>query len=351
MPPIIDLDEAIPNLGQPGERIRDRSAKKAGQPDLTLDGGASINPEVLRNLRDSTLGLKIEDRDAYFRILKLASLMSFGEMQDLAIEYRKARIAAHDSKAATDRKFSPFVDLFLNPDAYRGKPVVLRGTLRKLIRYEPGPNEEGITAVYEGWLYAADSQNNPAVVVFTEKPQGMPLGGDLVEEVVIAGYFFKMYGYEAQDQPRKAPMILAGQIEWIAPIQKQSLHIPVWVYGIAGLVALWIVVGTWTFRADKRRLPDGIRVPRTMLTDIDPGQFHSASLAAIDIPSKAAFLSSDELSQRVAPPGLPARGVIEQEPAIKTAPPALASRSQIDQPKGADGFPDNPQFPPEDESI
>lgn len=345
--PGIQFEDPVPSLGRPVESIRDLPAKKAGQFDITLDGGASINPAVLKDVRDSTLGLKVEDREAYFRILKLASLMSFPQLQELAIEYRKARIAAHDSKAATEKKFSPFVDLFLHPEVYRGKPVVLRGTLRKLVKYDPGPNDEGLTTVYEGWLYSADSQNNPTVVVFTQKPEGMPLGGDLVEEVVVAGYFFKMYGYEAQDQPRKAPMLLAGEIEWIPPIQKTTLIIPVWAYGIAGLVAVWIMLGLWTFRSEKRRLPEKLRVPGNIDQTLTPHE----QLLNIAIPPSASSLELKNGHSPMTPsiPGnsstLPTSGLAGQGEGSRSSKEVTPHRRQ----DTALGFPENPRLPEDDE--
>lgn len=192
-----------------------RTADDAPPAPISIDGGASINPEVLTKVQDNQLGLQFEDRSAYFRILSLAKQLPLAHQQEFARQFRdqrRAEVPKYQKRPAGD--FPAFIDMFLNPDLYRGRPVTLKGYLRRLVKFSPGPNDNKIGEVYEGWLYTADSQNNPAVVVFQRKPEGLPIGGNLVEEVEVTGYFFKMYGYEAQDTTRKAPMILAGEVQW-----------------------------------------------------------------------------------------------------------------------------------------
>lgn len=225
-----------------------RTADDAPPAPISIDGGASINPEVLAKVQDNQLGLQFEDRSAYFRILSLAKQLPLAHQQEFARQFReqrRAEVPKYQKRPAGD--FPAFIDVFLNPDLYRGRPVTLKGYLRRLVKFNPGPNDNKIGEVYEGWLYTADSQNNPAVVVFQRKPEGLPIGGNLVEEVEVTGYFFKMYGYEAQDTTRKAPMILAGEVQWIPAKTShafQPLPNRIYIYLTVG-IALAVGVFWW----------------------------------------------------------------------------------------------------------
>lgn len=195
-------------------RAQDRAPNEARVP-LSEDGGATIHPAIIARVVDNTLGLTSDDREAYFKMLKLARMVEPDDLRLFAQEFRKDR--HHASPKYRQRpieKFPVFVDLFQHPEAYRGHPVTLHGYFRRLVTYDAGKNAQGIETLYEGWLYPDGGQSNPAVVIFTEKPDGLAIGGDITEEVSVTGYFLKMYGYQAQDTARKAPLILARGVRW-----------------------------------------------------------------------------------------------------------------------------------------
>lgn len=182
---------------------------------ISMDGGASVNPEVLTNILDNTVGLTPDDREAYFRILKLTEKLGDAEVRALAEEFREERrTASLHSRRRSAEKLPLFVDMFQHPEQCRGRPVTLQGRLRRLVSFEAGNNEQGFEELYEGWLYPNEGQSHPAVVIFTKKPKGLPLGGDITEEVSVSGYFLKMYGYEAHETARKAPLLLAETVRW-----------------------------------------------------------------------------------------------------------------------------------------
>lgn len=196
-------------------RAPDEAKEETRRLPISLDGGASINPEILRRVQDDTIGLTDDDREAYFRILKLTQKIDPIELRTLAREFREDRHAASPLyRRRPLQKFPTFVDLFQHPEQYRGRPVSLHGKFRRLISYSAGKNDAGFDQLYEGWFFADDSQGNPAVVIFTEKPDGLPLGGDIEEEISVTGYFLKMYGYPAHDTTRRAPLILARTVAW-----------------------------------------------------------------------------------------------------------------------------------------
>ena len=110
--------------------------------------------------------------------------------------------------------------------------------------------------LYEAWVYTADSQGNPAVIVASAAPEDIPLGEDLQVLVRATGYFFKIYGYEAQDTTRVAPMILAGRLEVIPEPKPQGP--PWWLLAmlaamLAALVA-WLAVSYYGARKHARRI-------------------------------------------------------------------------------------------------
>lgn len=193
---------------------RAQPAAKEKKVPISLDGGASINPAVLGKVVDGTIGLTVEDREAYFRILKLTEKLDPDELRQLAHEFREDRHGASKYRQRPIAKFPLFVDLFQHPAQYRGRPVSLHGYFRRLVSYDAGKNDQGLNELYEGWFYPDEGQGNPAVVIFLEKPEGLPIGADITEEISVTGYFLKMYGYEAHDTARKAPLILAQTVRW-----------------------------------------------------------------------------------------------------------------------------------------
>lgn len=243
-----DEDQRIRRLV---EQQKEKERAQAAIP-VTLDRGISVNPELLESITDNSIGIRFEERNAYFRVLELAMRTPLSEQEENARDFREARRLSNPryAKRKPDQ-FPAFVDLFQNPDAYRGRPVSLHGVMRKLTKFDPGKNNVDIHELYEGCVYTDDSQSNPAVVVFLNKPEGLTVGGDLTEEVRLTGYFFKMYGYEAQDVARKAPMILAGEVDWKKgprPYKPEALGPEVYL-----LVTMVILVLGFVFWQGNRR--------------------------------------------------------------------------------------------------
>jgi hypothetical protein len=245
----------------------------------TLDRGASINPDLLEVVKDNTLGLLYEERDLYFRLLKLSHETPLARQETFAAQFREARWQV--DPRLSKRKladFPTFVDLFQNPEEYRGRPVSLNGVIRKLTKFNPGKNSLGITEAYEGWVYTNDGQSNPAVVVFTSKPPKLPVGGDLTEEVRLTGYFLKMYGYDAQDVTRKAPLIIAGEVEW-RPSQPKYVapSLPLEIYFGITLIALFFGYAMW--QANHREMTGRPRVqPEVDFSKFPPIEYSSTSI-------------------------------------------------------------------------
>ena len=181
----------------------------------SLDHGASIHPRLMETVKDNTVGVRYEEREAYLRTLRLAHDVPLKRLEQAAADIRNERRESTPSyKQRRFEDFPQFVDLFTRPEFYRGRPVTLHGVMRKLTRFDLGKNPQELDHAYEGWVFTPDSQGNPVVVVFTSKDERLSVNGDIQVEVRFTGYYFKMYGYDAHDTTRKAPLILAGEVEF-----------------------------------------------------------------------------------------------------------------------------------------
>lgn len=167
---------------------------------------------ILDPVRDKTVGIRPEESEAYYQLLYTAA------HEDAQGAIERARRFWEDRKAVhaefSDIEHPHLADLFKNPEAYRGQVITQTGYVRRIVSYDAGENDFGIEKLYEAWIYPESGQSNPIVVVFTVPPSGaMRVGEGLDYHVGLTGYFFKLYGYQAQDTTRLAPLILAGALE------------------------------------------------------------------------------------------------------------------------------------------
>ena len=200
-----------------------------------------------------TLGVRATESGLYYRLLHDAASARPDALQTAAAEQVAERRQANRQLAGRE-PFPVFVDMFKNPTAYEGRPVTLNGYAREIRKYPAGQNAAGLETLYEAWIYTDDSQGNPAVVVAADVTGDIPLGDDLQVPVRVTGYFFKIYGYEARDTTRVAPMILAGHLDVLPePVMEGP---PWWLLAIlAGVFAaliFWLATSYWRTR---RRAP------------------------------------------------------------------------------------------------
>jgi hypothetical protein len=220
-------------------QLRQHERAQAFDDKTSLDEGRTIHPDLMSTVVDNTIGVLYEEREAYLQILRLAHDVPLRWLERYAAEMRSERrelVPSYKSRHFKD--FPQFVDLFNRYDYYRGRPVTLHGVMRKLTKFDVGQNQLELDQAYEGWVYPPDSQGNPVVVVFTSKDEQLPVRGEIQEEVQFTGYFFKMYGYDAFDTTRKAPLILAGEVQWFPHPYKPA-------YGPIGLE--WYALTTMAF--------------------------------------------------------------------------------------------------------
>ncbi len=275
-----DLEERAQRIV--AERKR-QQAELARQP-TSLDGGETVNPVILRPILDNSVGLRFEERDAYFRALELARQTPLAEQESYARDFRDDRWLSNPLYAKhKPSKFPVFWDMVNHPDVYRGRLVSLHGVMRKLTKFSPGEDSRGIQDVYEGWVYTDGSRSNPTVVIFLGKPDELTVGGDLTEEVRLTGYFFKMYRYESQEKFWKAPLVIAGAVEW----KKREVYKPeqlgIEVYLLITLVV--VVLGFVWWQGNRREMASAIHPAPPDTLKLPPLE-HPIKESAVKIGSK-----------------------------------------------------------------
>lgn len=217
--------------------------------------GSTAAPDTLewQSVRHQTIGVRQVEKALYYRLLEQAATASPADLEAKARFWLAERRPQAPRTLAKREPFPVFVDLFRHPELYEGRAVTLKGHARAIRSYPAGPNAEGLETLYEAWVYTDDSQSNPAVVVATSASPDLPIGDDVQVSIQATGYFFKIYGYRAQDTTRIAPMILAGKIE-VLPESAPSGP-PAWLLAALGVVfgvlLVWVLVSYLKIRGGR----------------------------------------------------------------------------------------------------
>jgi hypothetical protein len=153
----------------------------------------------------------VPDRSEAFETVTDRTPMSFRDNAAYARLIEKAREKTPAELAAESRRDVALTHLWERPELYRGVPVHLLGTVRRVIRYESGLSRTGW--LYEAWIFTPEASKYPYSCIFEEPPAGFPVGTDISERVVFNGYFLKIMKYQAEDVPRGAP-VLVGKLGW-----------------------------------------------------------------------------------------------------------------------------------------
>lgn len=151
----------------------------------------------LENTRDFTRDLPIA---LFYHFLARARDVGEG---DLMRDARKDVTMAH-----------LFKDQGSDSPRYRGQPLGITGTLVRVVRSDLRPNAYGLTHYYECWIVTRDSAPYPWVAIVSDLPKGMPVSTDLNERVATAGYYLKLWKYEASDSFRAAPVLFGASLDW-----------------------------------------------------------------------------------------------------------------------------------------
>lgn len=187
--------------------------------------------------------LKPREMHAYWRLMSWSRTAPFADLKQRAL---------HDV---------PFTRFWDQPTKYRGQLVTLRMHVRRVLEYDAPDNPQHLPTTYEAWGWTDESRSYPYVFVFSERPEGLPVGTDVRAEIEFVGYFLKNMSYTTFETTRGAPL-LVGRVQ-LAPSRAAAKPVPVDPRTVlllligAGLV---IGVGCWwqmrTRRTGLRVMPD-----------------------------------------------------------------------------------------------
>lgn len=179
------------------------------------------------------------DTAAYFGLLDYVRRVDPQALRAAAREFLEQRRRESQFRDWPIEQFPLFADMLQHPEAYRGRPVSLRGHIQ-LHRVFHRENEFGLDPIHEVYLYTPDSEGHPTAVLFTENPAGIPVGEDRLNGMSVDGYFLKLMTYPSRDgKLRYAPLILAREVRW-REIRPARLSPAAQAAFVAGLVVVAI---------------------------------------------------------------------------------------------------------------
>jgi hypothetical protein len=171
-----------------------------------------------------------------------------------------------------------YLQLFNQPDDYRGQVITVAGTVKLAYRVQAPPNYLGIEQYYVFWLHPSGGPTSPIVVYALAAPPGFPPIKDkdadaattkLHEELQVTGVFFKRWAYLAKDGDATytAPLLIANVPTWkpAAPLLTAADRLPMTVQNIVlvagATLALGLIVGLILYKVASRRGPDYAEPP------------------------------------------------------------------------------------------
>lgn len=217
-----------------------------------------VDAKLLKAVKDNT-PFRSAEKDAWFHLMDLLR-----STPDETV--RRATLGA-----------VPWIQLFNQPDVYRGEPITLVGRVRRATRLNSPKNELGFKQYYQLWLQPRDNQDRLIVVYCIELPKDFPLGMKLDEPVVLTGFFFKRWLYEGQKDMELTSVVVARTLDWVPRPKSsdtaESISATAIVFSILiGLLFATTLVLFWHLRTRRPKrddLPDEIVIPEE-LVDVRP---------------------------------------------------------------------------------
>ncbi len=134
--------------------------------------------------------------------------MRLRENAAYAILLQRARETSAFDLAKEARRDLYWTHLWERPAKYRGVPVHIEGTARRVLSYEINPELAPGGRMYETWVYSDENRKDPYVLTFETPPPGLQISPDQFTRITFDGYFLKLLGYRAGDTFRAAPMLV-----------------------------------------------------------------------------------------------------------------------------------------------
>jgi hypothetical protein len=209
-------------------------------PDVVPSPLPQLTEAQKKAVRDDTV-YRAQDSDAWFTLL--AGLQK-AEPEQLA-------------KASEGRV--GYIQLYNQPEYYRGRLVTIRGTVRRVEWLYAHANDQGVRGYFRCVLMPAGGPTSPIDIYLLDLPEAFPRG-EVNEEVEVHAYFFKRVAYLAQDTTRLAPVLLAKSPIWTPPAARPAPLPPNYIAigVIVGLTMLAGIAAAWyMFRTTPEPIPAG----------------------------------------------------------------------------------------------
>lgn len=195
------------------------------------------------------------------------------------------------------RRDITFKKLWEDPEKYRGELVYLKGYLRGLQPWRPTDEEyfnpAKFETLYDGYLITQDSRPNPFIIVVPRIADGMPIGSNISENISFAGYFFKLWNYQAADGTIRSAPLLIGQIVTWTPAPHYEGTAQMSTYLAVAFIVLVVSVGGAIWVINRRNMRQaGVSVAATEESD-SAAREGLAELEKMQIPDPIAALERD----------------------------------------------------------
>ncbi len=247
----------------PPEKAPEKTLEKVPDTPLAevvVPGPNDLDPEALEKF--ATLQELISDRTP----LRSREMLPYWKL----MEWSRTQTTRELEKRAIPEP--AFTQIWEQPANYRGKLLRLRMHVRRVLKYDaPADNPLGLKVAYEAWGWSDESKSFPYVVVFSERPAGLPVGNDIQSEIVFAGYFMKIMSYTAFDSTRGAPLLI-GRVRLAKPVAGRNSQEGSPLSATLGVIVLVVVlagvVGWWGLKSTGRK-PVAIRTQHRSDLDAD----------------------------------------------------------------------------------
>ncbi|MFO0428791.1 MAG: hypothetical protein ACK526_19645 [Planctomyces sp.] len=224
---VLDVDEI--------QRL-DRQTKRT---DRDVEPGTAAIRKLLRRVQDDVVGIQSFEWDAWFQCLQAAG-----------------RLSPELVAGAEPGRYALFMD---SPEYCRGRLWTVRGTLRRLMRFNSRADSFETRDLYDAWISLPDSGSQLIHVVATAADSSLPLSEDgekVSAEVQFTGIYFKREGYarngaDGRGDISLTPHLLAARIErWVPPQTPISFaqQMTPWMGWIAFLIASSVLALLWHFQ-------------------------------------------------------------------------------------------------------
>jgi hypothetical protein len=148
-----------------------------------------------------------------------------------------------DSKLIDGASTGPvsFVQLFEQPEAYRGELVGLDGVVHRSEWFEAPENTAKVPGYHRLIVRLKDGPSRPVFLYCLSLPADFPEGEKLHEDFEATAFFYKNWNYQANEVSYIAPVLLARDITWLPvvadPRPIPSLKVILGTTAVVGLVA------------------------------------------------------------------------------------------------------------------